>query len=89
MRGDTREWDREERKGARDKRKIERGQTEETVSYKAFRDTHHNTRDVIRSRQPERERERRDGDSERRGRNSEKSESRDKRKSGRRGEEGQ
>ena len=60
----------------------EGGQTGETVSYKAYRDMHRNTRDVIRSRQPERvsekRRERRVGEtakrerkSERRGRQSE------------------
>ena len=57
MRGGTESRDRvigeqREEKMCKRQRKIERG---ETVSYKAYRDTHHNTRDVIRSRQPESE----------------------------------
>ena len=57
MRGGTESRDRvigeqKEEKMCKRQRKIERGQTGETVSYKAYRDTHHN---VIRSRQPESE----------------------------------
>ena len=43
-------------------------QTGETVSYKAYCDTHRKTRDVIRSRQPEKKRvsEKRGGEREKR-----------------------